>query len=270
MDRSVLDQTTGFADVRSLAVLERSRSLSVDARRATVADMTTFALVHGAWHGAWCWELLEPRLHALGHQVINMDLPSDDSTETFETYADVVARAVSEVGADDTVVVGHSLAGLTIPLVAARQPVKRLVYLCALVPNPGRSFVDQMGEEDMLDRSYLAGMSGPDVEGRRAWIDEDLARQVLFGDCPEDVAQSAFNRLRPQAVTPYSQICPLDDLSTTPSTYVVCNEDRLVNPDWSRTVARHRLNADIIELPGSHSPFLSRPAELAALLHDLA
>lgn len=232
--------------------------------------MTTFALVHGAWHGSWCWELLEPELHDLGHQVITMDLPSDDSTQTFETYAEVVARAVRESGADDVVVVGHSLAGLTIPLVAARQPVKRLVYLCALVPSPGRSFADQVGDEEMLDRTYLAGMSGPDTEGRRAWVDEALARQLLFADCDEDTAHSAFDRLRPQAVTPYSKPCPLDDLSATPSTYVVCNEDRLVNPDWSRQVARHRLNADVIELAGSHSPFLSRPGDLAALLHDLA
>jgi pimeloyl-ACP methyl ester carboxylesterase len=232
--------------------------------------MTTFALVHGAWHGAWCWELLEPRLHDFGHRVITMDLPSDDSTETFEGYAEVVVRAIREGGADDTVVVGHSLAGLTIPLVAARQPVKRLVYLCALVPSPGRSFADQMGEEDMLDRTYLAGLNGPDAEGRRAWVDEAVAHDVLFADCDETAAHSAFNRLRPQAATPYGPPCPLIDLSTIPSTYVLCREDRLVNPAWSRTVARERLNADVIELPGSHSPFLSRPAELAALLHDLA
>jgi pimeloyl-ACP methyl ester carboxylesterase len=49
---------------------------------------------------------------------------------------------------------------------------------------------------------------------------------------------------------------------------VVCGEDRIVNPELSRRIARERLDADLVELPGGHSPFLSRPGELAAVLHE--
>ncbi|MBA3300840.1 MAG: alpha/beta hydrolase [Thermoleophilaceae bacterium] len=231
--------------------------------------MTTFALVHGAWHGRWCWERLAPELEDLGHHVISMDLPSDDPAATFDAYADVVAGQMQADGQDEFVVVGHSLAGLTIPLVAARQEVARLVYLCALVPVPGGSFMDQLTtEQDMIDLGYLAGLGEPDAEGRRGWVDEGLARHFMYADCDDQAAEAAIGRLRPQAQSPYAVPCRLDAFPDTPCTYVVCGEDRLVNPDWSRRVARERLNADLVELPGSHSPFLSRPSELARVLHE--
>lgn len=199
-----------------------------------------------------------------------MDLPSDVATETFASYADVVCAALDTGDGAEAVVVGHSLAGLTIPLVAARRAVQRLVYLCALVPTPGRSFADQINDEaDMLNRAYLAGLSEPDAERRREWIDEDTARAVLFADCEDDIAHAAFERLRPQAMFPYGAACPLGELPDVPATYVVCRDDRLVNPEWSNRVARDRLHADVVELPGSHSPFLSRPAELADVLTAL-
>jgi pimeloyl-ACP methyl ester carboxylesterase len=234
--------------------------------------VTAFALVHGAWHGAWCWERLAPELEALGHRVVAVDLPCDDATATFETYADVVVRALEAEGAEaEVVVVGHSLAGLTIPLVATRRPVSRLVYLCALVPIPGRSAAEQLDiEPDTLLPEYQTGISEPDDQGRTHWEDEGVARSVLYADCGEGDASAAFERLRPQAQTPYAEPCPIEAFPSTPRTYVVCGEDRIVNPDRSRRIARERLDADLVELPGSHSPFLSRPGELAAVLHERA
>ncbi len=232
--------------------------------------MATFALVHGAWHGAWCWYRLIPALESRGHGVIAMDLPGDDPTATFDTYANVVADEL-EAAEGDVVVVGHSLAGLTIPLVPARQRVSRLVYLCALVPMPGASFMDQLAtEHNMLDLGYVAGLGEPDAEGRRGWVDEGLARHFMYADCDSPTTEEALERLRPQAQSPYVQPCSLDAFPAEPSTYILCNADRLVNPAWSRSIARKRLDADVVELPGSHSPFLSRPAELASILHDAA
>jgi pimeloyl-ACP methyl ester carboxylesterase len=83
--------------------------------------MTTFALVHGAWHGAWCWEQLTPLLQQAGHDVVTMDLPIEDGAATFDTYADVVCAAIDGRG-EDVVLVGHSMSGATVALVAARRP----------------------------------------------------------------------------------------------------------------------------------------------------
>jgi pimeloyl-ACP methyl ester carboxylesterase len=196
-----------------------------------------------------------------------MELPVDDSSASFDDYADAVCAAVADVDGDELVVVGHSLAGQTIPLVAARRLIRRLVYLCALVPIPGQSFVQQMSEDqEMLNADYPKGLGSKDSEDRRAWVDEDLARLHLFGDCDEHTAAAAVARLRPQSLHPYRLPCSLTAFPEVDASYVVCDADRMVNPEWSRRIARERLNAELIELPGSHSPFYSRPKMLAELL----
>ena len=195
-----------------------------------------------------------------------MDLPCDDPSATFSDYADVVVRALSG-GGDDIVLVGHSLAGHSLPLIAARRPVRGLVYLCALVAVPGRSFLEQLHEEPtMLIAGYEAGLE-IDHLGRRVWVDADLATKTFYDDCTPRVAARAVRSLRAQSATPYKESCALESLPATPATYVVCNRDRLVNPEWSRRVAREHLGAEIVELQGGHSPFLSRPTELAEVLH---
>ncbi len=228
--------------------------------------MTTFALVHGAWHGAWCWERLTPELEAFGHRVITVDLPVDDPSASFDDYADVVCEAVGDEPGDDLVVVGHSLGGLTVSVVAARRPMRHLVYLCALTPIPGQPFAQQLRDDaEMLNADYPKGLGPKDALGRRAWVDRELAAFHLFGDCDDATVSAAFSRLRPQAVYPYGLPCSLNEFPAVESTYVICAEDRMVNPDWSAAMARNRLGANVVEMPGSHSPFLSRPRELATL-----
>lgn len=221
-------------------------------------------LVHGAWHGPWCWELLTPELEARGHEVVAVDLPIEDPAATFSDYADVVVDALDT---DDAVVVGHSMAGLVLPLVAARRAVRHQVYLGAMVAEPGRNFFDVDREQGILNPAYPAGLAK--VDGGSRWADAELARSLFYADCDDDVAAAAWPRLRMQARAPYQQPCPLDALPPVPATYIVCAEDRMVNPDWSRNVAVARLGAELVELPGGHSPFYSRPAALAEALTRL-
>ena len=228
--------------------------------------MSTFALVHGAWHGGWCWERLTPELERRGHRVVTVDLPCEDPEALFDDYAAVVVEALD--GTDgDVVVVGHSLAGQTIPLVAARRPVRRLVFLCALIAQPGASFVDQLrAEPDIFVPGYEAGLAPPDDERRRRWVDYGIARETMYADCEEADAAAAFERLRPQASRLYGQACALDALPDVPAAYVVAAEDRIIDPAWSRRAAVERLGVEPVELPGGHSPYLARPAALADVL----
>lgn len=232
--------------------------------------MSTFALVHGAWLGAWCWERLSPELEDRGHRVIAMDLPVDDSSAAFDDYADVVCAVVEDVPGDELVLVGHSMGGQTVPLVAARRPLRHLVYLCGVPPTPGQPFAQQMAEEsDMLNPDYTCGLGDKDSDGRRSWIDKELTHFHVMSDCDEATASAAFARLRPQSPAPYKIPCSLHAYPVVETTYVVCDDDQMVNPAWSRRIARDWLNAELIELPGDHSPFYSRPEELAKLLDGL-
>jgi len=227
--------------------------------------MATFALVHGAWHGAWCWERLIPEIEGHGHGAIAVELPCDDATAGCGAYAEAVLAATAGAG-DDVVLVGHSLGGLTIPLVAAARPVRKLVFLCALLPQPGQSLADQLEREpEIFEAGFGEGIVRDDQD-RSVWQDDDAAADQLYGDCSRQLAAWAVARLRPQARLPSNEPCPLEQWPAIESVSLFASDDAAVSPDWSRSVARERIGATTLELPGGHSPFLSRPGELAEIL----
>lgn len=228
--------------------------------------MTTFALIHGAWGSAWHWASVPGELRALGHEVVAPDLPCDDPEATFDDYADVVLEALGQAP-DDVVVVGFSLGGHTAPLVAARHPVRELVYVAAMLPEPGVSLADQFRRGDgMLLRDYASGIEGPDERGLSRWVDFEVYHRTGCHDCPEPVARERFERSRAQSVRPYATRCSLTEMPDVPTRYLMCGEDRLMDNAYWRVVVPDRLGSEPIEIPGSHSPMASRPGELARLL----
>lgn len=104
--------------------------------------MSTFALIHGGGHGGWCWQRLQSSPARLGHQSIAPDLPIEDDHAGTTEYASVVLDAVASV-AEPIVVVGHLLGGLVVPLVAEARPTRRMIFLAALLPQPGVSEMQQ-------------------------------------------------------------------------------------------------------------------------------
>jgi pimeloyl-ACP methyl ester carboxylesterase len=231
--------------------------------------MTTYGLVHGAWHGAWCWERLTPLLLRAGHSVVAMDVPIDDNSASFDTYADVVCAALDGCS-DDVVLVGHSYGGHTIPLVAARRPVRHLVYLCAYIPDIGRSFTDQLGDDPVMLLPACYASLKLDGQSRVVWTDAAAARAFMYADCDERTADAAIAQLRPQSAYATTLPCSLAEFPDVRSTSIICDDDRLLGHEWATRVAVDRLGADLIELPGSHSPFLSRPPAVADVLLGLA
>jgi pimeloyl-ACP methyl ester carboxylesterase len=223
--------------------------------------MTTFALLHGAWHGAWCWERLIEPLRERGHRAIAVDLPCDDVEAGLDATADVAAGFLID---DDVIVVGHSLSGLVLPLVAARRPVRALVYLCAFVPLEGKSMGDQFREAPEPIVTFPVPPQG-DAEGRSYWPDEAVARGSLYPDLSEEDAHWAFARLRAQAPTTQRETHP-SGLPDARAVSLVCARDAVVNPEWSRRVARERLGHEPVELDAGHFPMLTAPDLLAGAL----
>lgn len=225
-------------------------------------------LVHGSYHGAWCWDLLRPELERLGHRVITMDLPISDPALGAADYATVIADALDPAG--ETLLVGHSMAGLIIPLVVERRPIRRLVFLAAFLPSPGRSANDQRATEPIDGRLPPTTAEWTDL-GENVWmVGPNTATELFFHDAPAEVARWATARLRPQAYGVLGEVTPLVTWPDVESRYIVCRDDRATNPEWGRAAARERLGVEAIEIDGSHSPFLTRPAELAGLIDSLA
>jgi pimeloyl-ACP methyl ester carboxylesterase len=232
--------------------------------------VTTFALVHGAWHAAWHWHLVEAELARRGHRGVAVDLPCTDPQAGAGAYADVVCAALSDVDGDDVVVVGHSLGGLTIPLGAAARPVRRLVYLAAMIPLPGHSIDDQVatGRADGLPVVVRRGLGAGQIvhdDNSSEWRPE-AAVSVMYPDADPQLAAAAAHRLRRQYWRPTGEVTPLSAFPDVESAAIVCEADAVMNPDWCRHVAAERLGVAAAELPGDHSPFLGRPAALVDLL----
>lgn len=225
-----------------------------------------FVLVHGAYHGAWCWDKLRKELHAAGHTSTAMDLPCEDPDAGVERYADEVLASMPKKK-EGVVLVGHSMAGLTVPIVAGRTRTVMAIYLCALLPVPGLSFDAQHADLDTGFRPSESPAALPD--GSSAWPEQG-AVEIFYHDCDPDIASAAARKLRPQHWRVTQEVTPLREWPAVPSAYICCAGDRAVSNSYSSRAARDQLHVEAIEMPGGHSPFLSRPAELAAQLALLA
>jgi pimeloyl-ACP methyl ester carboxylesterase len=122
----------------------------------------------------------------------------------------------------------------------------------------------------MLNPAYERGLSALDDQLCQRWTDPGIARDVFYYDCDDQTAQAALDRLRPQSINPAMFPFSLTEHPRLPTTYVVCSDDRMLRPEWSRKAVGERLDAALIELPGGHSPMLSAPQVLADVLLGLA
>jgi pimeloyl-ACP methyl ester carboxylesterase len=222
--------------------------------------VTAFALVHGGWHGGWCWELVQAELAARGHTTVAPDLPITDPAAGAVAYAEAVLAGLPD---QEVVLVVHSLAGLIAPLVAAAAPVRRVVHLAAMLPVPGRSVDDRARAGQRMTRRGIGRAQLVNDDGSTSFR-PDGAVELLYPDSPPDRAAWAVARLRPQQWRVTAEPSPVPAAIPAPATYVLCTEDRIIDGDWARAAA-----PDLVELPGDHCPFLARPTELADLLVSL-
>jgi pimeloyl-ACP methyl ester carboxylesterase len=204
--------------------------------------VATFALIHGGGGTAWDWHLVAPELEKHGHDPVPVDLPSEDETAGWWDYSDAV---VERVGDRCHVVVGHSLGGLTAPLVCARIPVGLLVFVAGMIPSPGELFADWWANTGYEKSGY-----------------ED----VFYHDVPAELAAEAQRRERDEASRVFEQPWPLGAWPNTPAKYLLCRDDRMFTAEWARRHARERLGVAADEMDGGHYICLSRPRELAERL----
>jgi pimeloyl-ACP methyl ester carboxylesterase len=243
--------------------------------------MARFVLVHGAFHGAWCWEPLVAELSGTyGHAVTTFDLPGagDDETPVAEVTLDACAQRICDTLADEpepVVLVGHSMGGVAITQAAARCPerIAQLIYVAAFLPADGQSLVDLTklpeGAGDMVQENMV-------VEGEPpvATMPEEAAREAFYGRCSPRQASWAIERLRPQPLAPFVTPVELDGGDEgpprKPRAYVVSTEDRAIPTALQRRLVADNPDLDVVELEADHSPFLSATTDLAAALDRFA
>ncbi|HTT02027.1 MAG TPA: alpha/beta hydrolase [Steroidobacteraceae bacterium] len=234
---------------------------------STPLSSATLVLVHGAWHGSWCWQRLLPLLAQRGIQTRTLELPSVHGTENTDAQAALARGAAlsadaaavrSLIGTVDAPVIlcGHSYGGMVISQ-ALDARVRELIYLCAFVPEPGQSLVAIGGGREAPWIQMLEnGLTLPDPA---------QGAQVFYADCDAETQRWALARLKPQRAAAFAEPVPHPAWQTVPSTYIVCAQDMAIPPELQRLTFAPRARR-ILELDTSHSPFLSNPAALADAL----
>jgi pimeloyl-ACP methyl ester carboxylesterase len=227
-----------------------------------MADEPTVVLVHGAWHGAWAWDELRKRLDDEGIATVAVDLPSigPDPDVLTDMYADAAtAREAIDAVDGPVVVVGHSYGGVVITEAAAGAAnVTHLVYLTAFQLDDGESLLGLLGGQEP------EWFTTPD--GGRTIVPAN-PEHVFYNDCPPEVAAAAAARIqrmnRECFVQPIHQAAWHD----IPSTYVVCERDNAI-PVFAQDNLAQRAGS-VRRLDADHSPFLSMPDEVVAILRDV-
>lgn len=227
-------------------------------------------LVHGAWHGAWCFAALQHALDDLGVPSYAVDLPGHGaSAEPFtDLYGDAhhVVRVLEHVGTP-TVLLGHSYGGAVITEAAARhRGVAHLVHLTSFALLEKESVMGMVSS--IPDARVSLGKAMQFRDDGTSVLDPEAAVPALYADCAPAAVRSALPRLSAQPMLNFSQPVTGSTLGTTPSTYVRCLRDEAIHIRHQEVMAQRC--DEVVTLDCDHSPFMSRVVETAAMLARIA
>jgi pimeloyl-ACP methyl ester carboxylesterase len=223
-----------------------------------VSASSTVVLVHGLWHGAWCWDAVIEALRGPDVAAVALDLPM----RSLAGDASVLHDALDHVSGT-VVLVGHSYGGAVITAAGTHPSVSRLVYLAGFLLDATES-ISRVAPERGIAPTGLGAAMRFSADGQDVVIDPDLAAQLLYNRTPAAVANAAIAKLRPVARGILRERPAHTAWRDVPASYVVCSDDRTVAPDLQRVMAARA--AQTYEWNSDHSPSLSRPAEVADLL----
>jgi pimeloyl-ACP methyl ester carboxylesterase len=220
-------------------------------------------LVHGSWHGPWCWELLLPELEKRGIHSETVSLPScGDKAEVLKGIpedAEAIAEAANKLRGD-VYVLAHSYGGAAVSEASFGGKVRRLIFLGAFMPDTGRQYVADLPPGPLPTYVELRD------DGTMA-VPSGQARSAFYADCTPEIAAWAESKLRLQSQAVLGHQISRAAWRDVPSSYIVLTEDRALPVEM-----QHRLAAradEQLELQSSHSPMLSKPKELAQMVADL-
>lgn len=255
-------------------------ALVLAAANAEARPRRHYLLVHGAWHGAWCWFRLKALLERGGDRVDTVDLPGhgvDRTPPEAVTLADYTARVVGALDAagEPVVLVGHSLGGIVVSEAAEARPaaVAKLVYLAAfLLPDGGLAAGVSAGDADslLLGKLLFSDRSGDGVADI-VDFDHAIARGAFYGASPAADAALAGLLLVPNPFAPL--VTPIHVGAAWESVrrfYVRTAKDRAVSPAAQEAMLAKVPVEKVFTLRTDHSPFFSAPEKLAKTLRAIA
>lgn len=232
-------------------------------------------LVHGSYHGGWCWEEVVPLLLQAGHDVFAPDLPAhgEDGTPasgvSLDGYAERVCGVLDSLP-EPAIPVGHSMAGAVISRAAELRPdgIETLVYQCAYLLRDGET-MRQVSEAD--DDALLVPNMVVAPDRKTVSIRPDAVRDIFYSDCPEENAERAEACLRPDPIAPLltPMVVTEKNFGRVPRVYVETALDRAISPAAQRRMHAALPCQKVVTMETAHSPFYAAPENLVAGLVSL-
>jgi pimeloyl-ACP methyl ester carboxylesterase len=240
------------------------------------SSMSTYLLIHGAWHGGWCWSKVVPLLEAAGHTVLAPDLPShgEDTTPTasvtLKSYTDRICE-IASAQAEPVILLGHSMGGVAITQAAENCPekIRALVYMCAFLPRNGDSLMTwaSQDKESLVNPSTTYPM-GEGVISFKPQYTHD----AFYANCTDEDEKFAKSRLVAQSLAPF--VVPVQTTperwGRIPRYYIECAYDRAISLDLQQAMQKESPCQHTFSIDTDHSPFFSAPEHLADILAHIA
>ena len=244
---------------------------TTQAQKSNNKNLSTIVLVHGAWADATAWQAVVPLLKAQGHEVIAVNLPGHGTDATsfanisLQSYTEVVKNAIGD--RKNVILVGHSMAGLVISQVAEEIPaqIKELVYLAAYLPQNGESLLSLAKQDpDTHIGKYLKidEATGSAIVAKEGVVD------VFAADAPAQIGEYLANNIKPEPLAPLATPVTLTNgkFGSVKKVYIHTTNDHAVSLTLQKAMVKNSPVSNEYSLPSSHTPFISMPDKLAAIL----
>lgn len=233
--------------------------------------MAVFVLIHGAWHGAWCWEKVVPLLKQAGHEVFAPDLPGhgQDKTPlqeiTLNHYVNSVCALIDEINSP-IILVGHSMAGIVISQVAEHRSytIQKLVYLAAFLPRDGESmFTVAQGQPT----TRFVKMMKKDSAKNAFYFPAKGFKSFAYHQCDKELFENIEPRFAVEPLLPCDTAVRLTEpnFGQIPRVYIECEEDKALLLASQQKI-HARMPCTVLRLGSDHSPFYSDPKGLVYCL----
>jgi pimeloyl-ACP methyl ester carboxylesterase len=237
--------------------------------------MSTYLLIHGSWHGAWCWYKITARLEAAGHKVIVPDLPGHgrDWTPpgqlTMQDFVDTITR-ILDAQPDPVVLVVHSRNGIVATQAAEARPdkIRTLVYLAAYLPPVGDVLPLAQSKDGWARNSESLSLPVTEVNHEGGWdmLAQHAFREVLYADCPNEDVALANALLTPEPRGPHAPTnSPIrttpENFGRIPRVYIELTQDQAVS--WPAQKRMYTATpCRVLTINSSHSAYFSQPDQL--------
>ncbi|CAG4992562.1 Pyrethroid hydrolase [Dyadobacter sp. CECT 9275] len=238
----------------------------------TTLQGQTYVLVHGAWQAPYVWDEVRSQLTRAGNEVIVVELPGHGNDKTpphqlsLDTYRDKVINALSEVKGK-VILVGHSMGGMVVTLVAEKVPSKilTLVYIGAFLPTTGQALIDLSNADP---DSKLGPLLIPSADQLTLDVKQENLTDLFIKDGTQAIKNKVITNYRAEPAIPFinKAILTAEGFGAVEKVYIKTLQDMVISPGLQNRMIAAAGIKTVYEVNTSHSPFLAQPRAVSDLL----